>query len=1653
MSKKCECVLIVLRAALFCGLSPLWLKGLSKEAVEWATRDLTLRSELVEASRLLLVDGIVRRYIGNEGCTMFRVDNPRHAINLLEFVCQHYHQASVLTDALDIADAFNHLSRLDAGTNICEQAILGGDIDICTTTCEKLYEIDAILADGVCTRLVAYCSELVAECADATGKDNVSVCRLDKLKQHALNASVTACTVISTAFAHTNSMTSESLSMNPYTKVDFASLEASKKHFQVIQYLQKEFSFFGLTLSDIRRGPQKLLKAGASLLEPVIKEYIQGDRKSWSVQLAKAKRASSLLADAGHCPEKEFWCALVATVTSPLKWPYDDGRCLDCLGDLGVLASFRDATAVSARTILSTAFSLCVKASSVAKRSREGFFNNFGRAVSLLQDYCLVCCPKNLLLQSQGLCTLAETVWHITLRGDEGSGERLESFRKILLEKCWTLRDPKTTLQSTNEETMPELPALCRPNLHASWYIGDGLLLPPSDSITRSVKFSKELMACLTSNTHKFGLGGISEIAKFLCSRGALSTALRLLLNSSVILLCSRVSGSTYDSIGETIQEVVTEGASRYVGGSGNGITSKIVDSEHAVCFLLSLPIKVAFKVYRSALPTAMKTRDYPRVLALANIGVVTGTGSPGSSVGKNLNVAWKKQDKFAQQCEQLGNKAYWWVFLKKHNIDFDSRRFDDDAKSGGTMNSAYAIYLITPIIAKMLLIKQYESAGDMVQDILDIVTRFAQTFGVKGEKVVECFVEYILSSPYSDCVENSDEDVRLHLPVVDLSVRSLLPTLQPIMRRAIALRRCVLNLEKDKNSGKDYDRHSLVLNLYRRTLYEISERDDIIRNVSSAILDAELEAIDRRCDALAILASVFEGERESDRPPFPDFFPPLPADITSASDYASLTANCSILGNSDGDGPFDPLKPLEEVLMRTYDMNTSMALAPLCFPLGLPNGYIHARFLMEHFRLASSQDSTMPSFDTDMRPVFSRIQSSGDKAMLAEWCSGFFKDNDQERLNCLELALNCAIKFSSEVEQRKNRYLDSKRKEPKTLELLEKEELTALETVQRLSQAKSSLSDKITVTKALLGATVVDNTVSKATEELLKRVSEALWKPQQEDCPAPEKVFEVLLSEASLLAATCSLGKTPFSIRQFQQMTSLCSEACQALADEHSHIHTAAIVDTMVRSWLFQGDDLGDEREPQSKKPLVGSSLSMKPSKTSSTFDDFEEEEEDTINFVMDLSAIQDPQDEEPLYCDEIERGGSISKKKMTSDEEPSALKKSSRESTEEMAKRVGLRVAFVMACDSLAQVPHSDEEKVAGDENCSLNANTNSVRSVGKKKAGGLLARIEKDGSKQNAYVLECARDLLQIVFAKSDIQCKSRIFAMPERTINQTVTFSMRHRALRAASILVPQDVLEKVIKEEGYLDETSTESLCSLKRCSFGIFVAKECEQIGMPLSHSDLGHISSMNFSSYARTLWRHFRDGDLKGSKGRLLLLLLEMSLKDTSEIDTAFVEVLLKEMGRLYLPRTIILACECIISLKGTKAYSSLLSTCPDTLNAAVVTSAKAILSEFHGLAKSESLPEEAPKEALLIVRRLGRVVQAFCDSDGGQSNLCHFIGVLASVCQGRSNDFLTKEIAGVISNSLRRVTCQEDRERLVTKIRGVQRLNDFCHFYDASL
>jgi hypothetical protein len=212
-------------------------------------------------------------------------------------------------------------------------------------------------------------------------------------------------------------------------------------------------------------------------------------------------------------------------------------------------------------------------------------------ASSLLQDHALLSCPSDLLGTTLSLGDLCDIVSQVLVRTDEGIGEELDDFRKKLhasaADKRWSFAlSNKITRNITGDSLR-----LRQPALHSTWYVGDGLLLPPSETLVRGVEYCKQSIGVPALTDSTLGLHSFVE------GRGAHALALRLLCYSTVTQMCAKANAVDFDALADANHQTVTALAERYLGGTGNGITSGVVDSQLAVSFLLCLPLKLAFKV------------------------------------------------------------------------------------------------------------------------------------------------------------------------------------------------------------------------------------------------------------------------------------------------------------------------------------------------------------------------------------------------------------------------------------------------------------------------------------------------------------------------------------------------------------------------------------------------------------------------------------------------------------------------------------------------------------------------------------------------------------------------------------------------------------------------------------------------------------------------------------------------------------------------------------------------------------------------------------------------------------------------------------------------------------------------------------------------
>ena len=296
--------------------------------------------------------------------------------------------------------------------------------------------------------------------------------------------------------------------------------------------------------------------------------------------------------------------------------------------------------------------------------------------------------------------------------------------------------------------------------------------------------------------------------------------------------------------------------------------------------------------------------------------------------------MGWRNQSVFVSQCKRLSSRARWWKVLQYYRVDFDPSRFEDSDSSQDNEStkgmSAYAAALIPELISKASTV---HTAADLVRDV---ATRFVTAFGLDPILAAQKHVEYLLSSPPRDDSahdrllfrlkssasfeprpQGRRSDMRWTLSRCERAARESLRLIPSPMKRSAVLRRCVIALENDASSDKDYERHAMVLSLYHGDLALVVSKDPTIRDLDASAFEEELELIERRRDALAILSSFFVGD---EKPAFPKFFVPLPVPFKMERQDSEEIQSCDILGLAgDSDAAmFDPLSPLREFFVSS---------------------------------------------------------------------------------------------------------------------------------------------------------------------------------------------------------------------------------------------------------------------------------------------------------------------------------------------------------------------------------------------------------------------------------------------------------------------------------------------------------------------------------------------------------------------------------------------------------------------------------------------------------------------------------------------------------------------------------------------------------------
>ena len=756
---------------------------------------------------------------------------------------------------------------------------------------------------------------------------------------------------------------------------------------------------------------------------------------------------------------------------------------------------------------------------------------------------------------------------------------------------------------------------------------------------------------------------------------------------------------------------------------------------------------------------------------------------------------------------------------------------------------------------------------------------------------------------------------------------------------RLSTLRKCIIDLENSSKFATLYGLHSTALEFYfdelGELLRECCDRDVIIgskvggadgssNSPSQKMLDEkkaeirrEIERVSLRRDALAIL-STFEkakGKGSGRLPNYNRLFQKLPTPFGSSQRKLKMAG--VLLNLKREAGLFDPLNSLREFLKSEDDSQSATILAPLSHALKVPAGYVQARHLQEMFLKHSlNRDDHLPPFELSVKPIMVKLPQN-DAAMLGEWCAGQYAVFGQfgkcvyDRLECLKLSRTFAQDSGND------------------------------ELSKRIQRQLSALEDEILVREVLEG----NGGRGSATNKLLKDLVDVIiggWSVSGDFITTPQKIIARLLHECSKKVARTLVSQAgkdmdasvPFiSMEDYRQAAWSVHSACALIGRQHG-VNVSRVAKDMAQRIIEWGNYSGiDEvKDTAGDDEAYGEDdiYSLSQASSSGSGSDGEEVQMDlqlkrltrtktakksTLNVGEIYSVGEDDEEEEET---EEEEGLIL----VEHSEERSILQKNERDKVELDDRRAGYEIAFLLSY-SVGQFECSTKDKSEG----RLSASDEREKQV--KSTSTKL-------KKSTDYIGDHALGLLSAVFAihsknrrtgkdeplpaaissstgdendgrNSNLEKRKATVIGSDKVETSSFTastFSAKHRAMQAAICLVPRDTLLDVKNTRMGLKRFDLDNLIFASRA------ARELEALHIPIPCESLVELSSLQFSSVARSIWRSHRSVG-----GRFLLLLVELCAREAAaDSDRELLQIALEGVLKQKLPRSLLLCCEILI-------------------------------------------------------------------------------------------------------------------------------------------
>lgn len=561
----------------------------------------------------------------------FIQSDPSHGMKLVQHVCRHIDVPTVLSDALLLCDAFTHISKLDTCINLLQRTMTTPNnhvrsssslsrVEQCASFLLEIYSVDAMLADAVGERMAGFCAIVLEDCKKMILRKTFVM----NSKRQAMVATKAACALLSV-------MRDQASMRKQFCRYNSSGARVATSNlleaFQKVSKLQSGCDIF-LTLDELKDPAccasvvsDLLLSVDVLLSRRVVSEmeedYLRDELRRL---VATARQWCTILCETPS-QVSQMWSRVIGIAACRVAKISTNHASILLLEVSGLLHEQTGHSSFHA--IMSVALTLCARSVSEAHHLLSSTSQSLhdethllpsliamrcmAQASQLLREHILLHSPPCRLSSSLSFANLAELICEISIRSDMGIGERLEKYIDTLKSVCRKIHQQSDAATGKPVKMLADKRLASSPNLHPTWYIGDGLLLQPFEALSISMLYWKVMLDVETKGYCESDLGSSNPLAEesqtvqSLESSGAHAIAHRVIMLSAATSMCQISSSCSEYLMSGSVEIILRKNyrvlAERSLGGTDLGLTSGTVDALMSVSFLLHLPKEMAFKV------------------------------------------------------------------------------------------------------------------------------------------------------------------------------------------------------------------------------------------------------------------------------------------------------------------------------------------------------------------------------------------------------------------------------------------------------------------------------------------------------------------------------------------------------------------------------------------------------------------------------------------------------------------------------------------------------------------------------------------------------------------------------------------------------------------------------------------------------------------------------------------------------------------------------------------------------------------------------------------------------------------------------------------------------------------------------------------------